>query len=435
MKRRPITSGLFVFACALLASIRIGDAAAAETPSADCLSCHRAKVQASKFTHGPVGVGLCAACHTEEKPDPVKHHAFALTKPEPELCLSCHEGLRAKAQSSKVKHQAIEAGGCTVCHDPHGSAQRFFLKGKSMAALCASCHEDKTREAVVHKPASKSCALCHDPHGSSERNLLKAGQPELCLSCHQKLRPVLAGKHMHGPVQAGCKTCHDPHGAPKRFLLQADSKKELCLTCHADIAKKLKAVKRPHPAVEAVGCTGCHVPHASEVASLLKAPLKELCSSCHKEKAAEFKSPFMHGPVIQGQCQACHDPHGADNLNILKTVFPAEFYNPYKDGLYALCFNCHEKDIAREAKTRSLTNFRNGEQNLHYVHVHSEKGRSCKACHDVHASNQQKHVRTQVPFGAWMLPISFKKTATGGSCAVGCHNPKAYDRAKPVENP
>lgn len=403
------------------------------TAPADCFACHKA-VGENKFTHGPVGVKMCSVCHVDEKPaaDPAKHHVFSFTASQPELCLACHEGLRAKTQSSKVKHQAVNSGGCTVCHDPHGSGQKFFLKGKNMAALCSSCHENKLRGAVAHKPAKMSCALCHDPHGSETGKLLKNSQPELCLSCHQKMRSALAGKYLHGPVQTGCATCHDPHSAPKPMLLKADLKKEFCLTCHEDIAKKLKAVKRPHPAVETAGCAGCHVPHASDQAGLLKEPITKLCSSCHKEKAAELKSSFLHGPLAQGQCKACHDPHGSDDPDILKTFFPEGFYNPYRDGLYALCFNCHEKNIAREAKTATLTNFRNGNVNLHYVHVHSEKGRSCKACHAVHAANQQKHIRAQVPFGTWMLPITFKKTATGGSCAVGCHNPKAYDRVKAV---
>lgn len=403
------------------------------TATTNCLVCHKA-VGDNKFTHGPVGAKMCFICHVNERPaaDSARGHVYSLSSSQPELCLSCHEGLRGKVQMSKVKHPAVKSAGCTGCHDPHGSGQNFFLKGKDMNALCSSCHGNKMNKAVAHMPARASCALCHDPHGAEEDKLLKNNQPELCLSCHQELRSVLAGKYMHGPVQSGCTTCHDPHSAQKPLLLQADSKKDLCLTCHDDVAKKLKTVKRPHPAVEAAGCIGCHVPHASEIAGMLKAPAEKLCTSCHKKQAAELKSPFLHGPVARGQCQACHDPHGSDDPDILKTFFPEGFYNPYKEGLYALCFKCHEKDIAREERTTALTNFRNGNKNLHYAHVHSEKGRSCKACHAVHGSTQQKHVREQVPFGTWMMPVTFKKTATGGSCAVGCHNPRAYDRVKEV---
>lgn len=404
-------------------------APAAPVAPTDCRACHK-PISSRKYVHGPVGVAMCSVCHVDEKPaaDAAKRHSFSLAKPEPELCLSCHDGLREKMRNAKVLHGAITAGGCTACHDPHGSAQKLFLKGKNMAGLCASCHEDKLKGAVDHKPAAASCALCHDPHGAQNAKLLLTPAPELCFSCHQKMRSELSAKYLHGPVQSGCGTCHNPHSAPKARLLKVDGRKELCLGCHDDIAKQLKTVKRPHPAIESAGCIGCHSPHASPQAALLKAPMKELCSGCHEEKKQELKRSFSHGPVAANQCQGCHNAHGADNPNILKTFFPPEFYNSYKEGLYALCFNCHEKAIAREPKTSTLTNFRDGERNLHYVHVHSEKGRSCKACHQVHASNQQKHVREEVPFGSWMLPINYKKTASGGTCIVGCHSPKSYDR-------
>lgn len=442
MKRDPMSIKLLALAAGLAACPRAwagpdpAPAPAAPQAPADCRDCHKA-LAARSFTHGPVGVGMCAVCHVDEKPaaDAAKRHTFSLSKPEPEICLSCHEGLRAKVQASKVPHAAIAAGGCTACHDPHGSSQQYNLKGKDVAGTCAACHENKLAKAVKHKPAQASCALCHDPHGAAQPRLLKSAAPELCLSCHESLRPVLAGKYLHGPVQTGCPTCHDPHSAPKARLLKADGKKELCLTCHVDVAKRLKAVKRPHPAVEAAGCVGCHSPHASPQPALLKSPMKDLCLGCHKDKRAELASAFLHGPVSRSQCQGCHNPHGADNPKILNTFFPEDFYNPYQEGLYALCFNCHEKAIAREAKTVSLTNFRDGDRNLHYVHVHSQKGRSCKACHQVHGSSQGKHVREKVPFGSWELPITYKKTAGGGTCIVGCHSPKSYARQKEGPKP
>ncbi len=417
---------------ALFSVLLLFSAARAAATPGECNSCHKS-IAAHKFTHGPVGVGMCSVCHAKEQKGG-KHHTFTLSKPEPELCLSCHDAMRAKIEKSKVEHPAIAAGGCTACHSPHGSADRFFLKDVSMDKVCSACHEPHTQGAIVHPPVGKSCALCHQPHGSDNDHLLAKPVPELCLDCHQQVRPQFLGKHIHPPVQKGCPTCHNPHSAPKKFLLQAEVK-DLCFQCHEPIAKLIRESKRVHPAILKAGCTGCHTPHTSDQNKLLKLPMKELCTGCHKEKAAELKSQFLHGPVAQNQCEGCHNPHAANNPHILTTYFPEPFYNPYQDGLYALCFNCHEKDIARDKKTVQLTNFRNGETNLHYVHVHSEKGRSCKACHQVHASDQDKHVRNDVPFGNWMLPINFKRNENGGTCVVGCHNPKAYNRKKAVHNP
>lgn len=82
-----------------------------------------------------------------------------------------------------------------------------------------------------------------------------------------------------------------------------------------------------------------------------------------------------------------------------------------------------------------LTNFRDGDLNLHYLHVNRDKkGRSCRTCHEIHGSDLPAHVATSVPFegSGWPLPIGFKKTPSGGSCAPGCHKPYGYDRVEPI---
>ena len=81
-----------------------------------------------------------------------------------------------------------------------------------------------------------------------------------------------------------------------------------------------------------------------------------------------------------------------------------------------------------------MTGFRNGDANLHYLHVNREKGRSCRACHDEHASDQPKHIRESVPFGRWVMRTQYTKTDTGGGCMTGCHTPYKYDRESPVSN-
>jgi hypothetical protein len=63
------------------------------------------------------------------------------------------------------------------------------------------------------------------------------------------------------------------------------------------------------------------------------------------------------------------------------------------------------------------------------VHVNkADRGRTCRACHEVHASKQAHHIRDSVPYGAkgWALKINYTKTPTGGSCAKTCHDTKSY---------
>ena len=82
-----------------------------------------------------------------------------------------------------------------------------------------------------------------------------------------------------------------------------------------------------------------------------------------------------------------------------------------------------------EAETTTVTDFRDGSRNLHFVHVNkTRKGRTCRACHETHASRRPNHIRESVPFGNWQLPVNYEKTDDGGSCAPGCHRPETYSR-------
>ena len=47
---------------------------------------------------------------------------------------------------------------------------------------------------------------------------------------------------------------------------------------------------------------------------------------------------------------------------------------------------------------------------------------------DTGAQEQEKMMAETVLFGNWLMPINFRKTDTGGSCAPGCHEPQQYDR-------
>jgi predicted CXXCH cytochrome family protein len=144
-------------------------------------------------------------------------------------------------------------------------------------------------------------------------------------------------------------------------------------------------------------------------------------------------SKFKHGPIREGDCLPCHNAHATVNYRLLKEVFPEEFYKGFDVKNYTLCFTCHQKTLVLDEKTTTLTGFRDGNVNLHFVHVNKEiKGRTCRACHEIHASNLPKHIRRSVPFGSggWLLPINFEKSENGGTCSPGCHKTLGYDRTK-----
>jgi predicted CXXCH cytochrome family protein len=256
--------------------------------------------------------------------------------------------------------------------------------------------------------------------------LLVKQVPDLCASCHGEL---FKKRYVHAPVAAGeCLSCHDPHqGDNPRLLKLAGS--ALCFSCHGDMFAKNAF---SHAPVASGDCFACHDPHQSDSPKLLKRAGSDLCFSCHDKALVAGK--ITHAPVRKGECVSCHAPHGSGNYRMLVKPFPESFYLPYAPEHFSLCFQCHNRDIAEDMRTDTLTNFRNGDRNLHYLHVNKpDKGRSCKVCHEVHSAGMDKLVRSTIPgFGKWDIPLNYTKTETGGTCVVGCHKPKTYDRLQPV---
>lgn len=409
-------------------------------------ACHTA-IGNLKIPHQPVKDGDCGSCHRRKaKEHPVKgEKAFELTLTGGALCSQCHD---AKGKS-KVVHQPVKDGECTACHKPHGAANRYLLDvGEDRSSLCFGCHEDAPfKMKFKHGPAAiGECTKCHDPHESQAKAMLKGPVRDVCLGCHADFGAKLkAAKVVHPPVKEGpCTTCHNPHGSPVQYYLQKKMP-DLCVGCHTDIGSKVAGVKVPHkPVMAPGGCINCHSAHFSQAKGLLSTDEMNTCLGCHDtdslgqpplrniKKDLEGKK-YLHGPILKGKCTACHDPHGSDYFRMLRGSYPATLYVPYKDGIYAACLKCHNKNMLGSAETTTDTGFRNGKRNLHFVHVaNGQKGRTCRICHEPHAANEVKLIRKEgVKFGDWILPLNFKITPTGGSCEPGCHKAFKYDREKP----
>ena len=412
------------------------------TGSCTNAGCHGPVIKRAKL-HDPVAQGSCDTCH--ESTDKAKHQ-FKRAAEGSALCTGCHD-----APKGKVKHDPVEQGDCTVCHDPHGSAGEHFLNRPTVGEVCAECHEDVTKGLrFLHGPtAAGACTACHRPHASDQAKLLNAPAQELCLKCHAAVKERLNGKsHKHAPAEDDCTGCHHPHGADDKMMLKAAAP-GLCFSCHDDIATKMKEARVAHaPTTAGTACANCHEAHASDYAGLLKQDPAAVCVSCHDRtmdtragRLENFKqlladNPQHHGPVADNDCTACHrEVHGGEHFRLLADSYPATFYAPYADGTYALCFGCHDAKAFRDARTTKATEFRNGDQNLHYLHVNrTVKGRSCRACHQPHASRNKQFIADAVPFGGWDIPITFNKNASGGGCLTGCHRLYRYDRQTPVAN-
>ncbi|MFZ5759966.1 MAG: cytochrome c3 family protein [Thermodesulfobacteriota bacterium] len=365
-------------------------------------------------------------------------------------CLTggCHDAIRAGAHL----HSPVAKGECEVCHDPTGvtnhpsGSGKDFAPVESGADLCFSCHDRQGfDDRYQHGPSvSGACLACHNPHAAEQPVLLRLPLQELCLDCHQDFaRRMKGASFLHSAItEQDCGACHLPHSSGSPGLLKGESS-SLCFVCHDELKKAYDSSLNKHKALY-VGqqCGNCHFAHFSEHSTLLVRPGQELCFGCHGEDSGgrnirqeiEGKK-VVHGPVAEGQCSACHQPHGSSHAKLLNGSFPESFYAPFHPDQYDFCFRCHDKELLTAQPVGAQTAFRNGTDNLHYRHVaRKQKGRTCNACHTLHASDGDKLINPDgIPFGDWKIPIRFEASATGGGCVPGCHRPLNYDRQTPID--
>ncbi len=339
------------------------------------------------------------------------------------------EAVLPSAAAEKNAIASIEASPTTTSAQ-HSSASFTSAEtgDESDEPDCLSCHPDTIDHTYVHGPAAVGdCTFCHVPHSNGKKSVLVKKGIELCLFCHTDMQDYLKKPVIHPVLKDGCTSCHDPHGSSARKFLPAEGA-ALCFTCHPAIASKVTAsgLNVHAPIGSKQGCASCHDPHASDGPKLLPKVGKDLCLGCHKNVIGKADT-VLHGPINSGRCIACHDPHGSPYEKLLVKQYSTSFYVSYNDSEFPLCFRCHSRALVTAPLTSTATKFRDGDRNLHYLHVNrKDMGKRCKFCHVVHGGPNPKLIATSVRFGSWNLPLKFTKTDTGGSCAPGCHQRFSY---------
>jgi predicted CXXCH cytochrome family protein len=421
------------------------------TRTTDCTAsgCH-AQQKNHSVLHGPNAVGACDACH--EHVDPAQH-TFQLKRQGRDLCEFCH--IDKTGREGTVVHKPFATGDCTGCHDPHGATNRKLLKKDTTTELCTACHTDVLKGSHKHGPAASDCAICHKAHTADHEHLLTMDKKALCTSCHEDVgKQAASSKHPHPPVKSGaCTECHQPHASDQPKILSKPAE-ELCATCHQKTVDSAKHAKFTHGALQqGKACLNCHAPHGSEFDKQMVADPIAACLKCHDKQIVvgkdhvvkgvpEIGDPKLHkhGAIEKGDCSGCHNVHGGEQSRLLVANYSNTFYQPYSEKLYDLCFKCHSKELIRTDLAEPQTRFRDGNRNLHALHVVApggdpSRGRNCRSCHSIHASKYTQLINDKVPFGAWQLPINFSPTESGGSCSPGCHEVQRYDRVKPAGPP
>ncbi len=175
-----------------------------------CLKCHEKEKKFFQFgrgTHRLSAVG-CNDCH--------QMHGTRLAQnllkgKETDLCFSCHQDVKSKFYLP-TRHKVLEgAVKCSDCHTPHGTRTRASLRTGSRfnfsMDLCFKCHPEKRGPWVFEHPSVKveGCSACHVPHGSPNRFLLIRPQVRtVCIECH--------GQRHFNPIS--CVNCHTQiHGS------------------------------------------------------------------------------------------------------------------------------------------------------------------------------------------------------------------------------
>jgi len=261
---------------------------------------------------------------------------------------------------------------------------------------------------TIPAPASaeetKECATsqCH-PGLIAKEPALPKGHGD-CTHCHQNVD----------------KAKNHPEPGTKSFTLA----KEICQECHQTTVD----YDNLHPPVAAGDCLACHTFHSTKASLLTENGDHLLCYNCHQAVTNEGDTQ-LHGDVAEQKCTSCHAVHGSFFKHLLNGPYSTDFFNDFDEKQYALCFQCHKIDLLLHANTSYNTNFRDGQKNLHFVHVNRRnRGRSCKLCHVIHSGRQPKLMAEKVSFGDWEMPVNFIISASGGQCSPGCHAPAAYDR-------
>ena len=268
------------------------------------------------------------------------------------------------------------------------AAQAAPASGYVGEDTCLTCHEDKTkgyhgsphaRAANPRTPAAAGgCESCHGPgkahvDADGDGPIKKLGKMsprdvnETCTSCHNRTQHNEWSGSKHDSRNMSCTTCHTVHDPKSEdMLLKTETQQETCVQCHRKEVNKVHRSSHMPVKEGKMECTTCHNPHGSQNVKMLKEgnSITEACASCHAEKRGPFL--FEHA-VGRENCVTCHDPHGSNNERMLTSKVPM------------LCQKCHIHS-RHPATIYDQTQINNRSNRV--------TGRACVNCHQmVHGSN------------------------------------------------
>ncbi len=115
--------------------------------------------------------------------------------------------------------------------------------------------------------------------------------------------------YLHKPyAEEKCKSCH-ASGFSNSLITPMP---ELCYSCHGDFGEKYQVLHGP---VISGNCIACHNQHEAKYEKLLMREGQQLCLYCHEEK--QVLKNIVHAKIETRNCTDCNNPHGGDYSGIL----------------------------------------------------------------------------------------------------------------------
>jgi predicted CXXCH cytochrome family protein len=234
--------------------------------------------------------------------------------------------------------------------------------------LCDGCHsvnyDIKTKSVTEWNVGCEQCHGAGSAHVADPRrdNILNPAREDYvqandtCIQCHSQGRPLkgpVAGKYYDWPVgyHAGLRLSdfwkleahklgdltftHFPDGTAHKNRMQGN-----------DFVQSLMYTR-------GVTCFSCHDPHGSSNQAMLRAPINQICMSCHGPNtqngphAISIEAHTHHAAGSPGdQCVACHMPKIAQEIgdvNVASHTF--HFVTPADTDALAIpnaCNVCHK---------------------------------------------------------------------------------------------
>ncbi|MFW6189158.1 MAG: cytochrome c3 family protein [Planctomycetota bacterium] len=330
---------------------------------------------------GPVKVagesGVCKFCHTPHASNPVAplwnrqdpgtyYQTYESTTLEAEvgqptgtsrLCLSCHDGTIALAQT----YNSRNAPGGTVYITPEDTGylgtdltddHPVSFEYDSALALRQGELAEPTAlppELPLEHGDTVQCTTCHDAHDDTYGDFLRMSNAasRLCVTCHRVDGWTVSAHSNSGASlasatretwdnieadtvrEAGCENCHRPHSAGGRQrLLRHEAEESNCFACHdgsvARVDLTTDFLKPSHHPVQRT--TGVHDP--TEDPTTMREHVE--CADCHdphrSPTGGSSNPPFLRPSM-----------RGASGVTDSGRVVAEATYE------YEVCYKCHSR--------------------------------------------------------------------------------------------